>query len=100
LEKKKVDSFRQFESEKSGTPLPEKKAPTSQQQNQKPAPKNNAKLEQRIEKLEKEIKAYEEKMYEPDFIEKAEKDPLLYKKYEQLKNDLEVLYNELLESEG
>ena len=39
-------------------------------------------------------------MYEPDFIEKAEKDPSLYKKYEQLKNDLEVLYNELLESEG
>jgi hypothetical protein len=24
----------------------------------------------------------------------------LYKKYEQLKNDLEALYNELLESEG
>jgi ATP-binding cassette subfamily F protein 3 len=100
LEKKKVDSFRQFESEKSGTLQPEKKAPTPQQQSNKPAPKNNAKLEQRIEKLEKEIKAYEEKMYEPDFIEKAEKDPSLYKKYEQMKNDLEALYNELLESEG
>lgn len=100
LEKKKVDSFRQFESEKSGTPQPEKKVPTPQTQSQKPSPKNNVKLEQRIEKMEKEIKAYEEKMYEPDFIEKAEKDPSLYKKYEQMKNDLEALYNELLESEG
>lgn len=92
LEKKKVDGFRQFEQDK--VVNTEKKVVSNiETPNQKNTPKPDNRLrdiEKKIEKLEDEIKIWEDKMTLPDFVEKASADASLYEPYNKLKSELEA----------
>lgn len=92
LEKKKVDSFRQFESEKSGNKSQEPKNEVKSEPKpvQKPT-KQIQDIEKKIEKLEKDIQLFESKMYDEDFITKATENPKLYEPYQQMKLQLDEL---------
>lgn len=92
LEKKKVDSFRKFEQEKTPTNREQPIVNNVKTSLEKVIP-NDSKIksiEKKIEKLELEIKQWESKMATPEFLEKANIDATLYQPYHTLKTELEA----------
>lgn len=95
LDKKKVDSFRKFELDKA--PKDKKQSPINPVSNDQRRPENKKQLElveKKIEKLEVEIKLFEEKMASQEFQLKAAEDSKLYEPYEKLKSELEIQMQE------
>ena len=94
LEKKKMDSFRQFEAEKNQVSNPKKETAKKEEPDvEKPKP-NLAQLEKKIEKLESEIKDIENKLNDVNFANEKMNDTKFFDHYNALKSDLASMYKE------
>jgi ATP-binding cassette subfamily F protein 3 len=95
LEKKKVDSFRQFESEKSSNNSADNsKSVVKKIESVKSSPENNKKLEQKIEKLENLILEKEQFMATDAFLNNPDTHNKIYAEYQDLKSQLDKLYQD------
>jgi ATP-binding cassette subfamily F protein 3 len=95
LEKKKVDSFRQFESEKSSNNSADNsKSVVKKIESVKSSPENNKKLEQKIEKLENLILEKEQFMATDAFLNNPDTHNKIYEEYQDLKSQLDKLYQD------
>jgi ATP-binding cassette subfamily F protein 3 len=95
LEKKKVDSFRQFEAEKcSNSSQDNTKSVVKKNEPVKSNPENNKKLEQKIEKLENQILEKEHFMATDAFLNNPDTHNKIYAEYQDLKSQLDKLYQD------
>lgn len=90
LDKKKLEDMRAFEKiEKVKESKAEKTAPAANNNSEKNQLKKQiGQLEQKIEKLEKDIAAYDEKLQNAAEYEKLSKDATFFANYEKLKKEL------------